>query len=358
MNTGILSSAAALALAAAAPSLAGSGVVDAQLIFPPGRFPQSHASTIVETEHGLVAAWFAGSREGLPDVGIWLSRNLDGTWTEPVEVATGTEDGETRYSCRNPVLFKPQKGPLLLFYKVGPDPTAWWGRVMSSTDSGRTWSPSRRLPDGIFGPIKNKPVQLANGDILSGSSTEHDGWRVHMERSSDQGETWIRTGPLEDHRAKGAIQPSVLIHRDGRLQLLCRDEDRAAGRIRTSWSEDGGKSWTELTATELPNPSAGTDAVTLSDGRHLLVYNHGLSAGPPGSGRGILNVALSEDGENWQAALVLEQEAGARFSYPAVIQTSDGLVHITYTWKRESIKHVVLDPGRLELRDIVGGQWP
>jgi predicted neuraminidase len=358
MNTGTLGSTVALALTLAAPSLAGTPVVDAQFIFPPERFPQSHASTIVETEEGLVAAWFAGSREGVPDVGIWLSRNRDGTWTDPIEVATGTEDGETRYSCRNPVLFQPRQGPLLLFYKVGPDPTTWWGRVMSSTDAGRTWSPSRRLPEGILGPVKNKPVQLANGDILSGSSTEHDGWRVHLERSSDQGETWVRTPPLVDPRAKGAIQPSVLVHRDGRLQLLCRDEEQAAGRIRSSWSEDGGRSWTVLTATELPNPSAGTDAVTLSDGRHMLVYNHGLSAGPAGSGRGILNVAVSEDGEAWQAALVLEEQAGERFSYPAVIQTSDALVHITYTWKRKSIKHVVLDPSRLDLRRIVGGQWP
>ena len=55
----------------------------------------------------------------------------------------------------------------------------------TSADGGRTWSAPQRLPDGILGPIKNKPVQLANGDLLAGSSTENNGWRCHFERSTD-----------------------------------------------------------------------------------------------------------------------------------------------------------------------------
>ena len=107
-----------------------------------------------------------------------------------------------------------------------------------------------------------------------------------------------------------------------------------------------------MTLLELPNPNSGIDAVTLADGRQLLVYNHTTE------GRGVLNVAVSEDGEHWQAALVLEDEPGAEFSYPAVIQTSDGLVHVTYTWKRRRIRHVVIDPRKLTLRPIVDGAWP
>ena len=91
-----------------------------------------------------------------------------------------------------------------------------------------------------------------------------------------------------------------------------------------------------MTLTPLPNPSAGTDAVTLRDGRHLLVYNH------TAEGRTPLNVAVSKDGRTWEPALTLEQEPG-EYSYPAIIQTADGRVHITYTWKRQRIKHVVLD---------------
>mgnify|MGYP001593805626 CR=1 FL=1 len=104
-------------------------------------------------------------------------------------------------------------------------------------------------------------------------------------------------------------------------------------------------------ATELPNPNSAIDAVMLRDGRALLVYNHSEA------GRDVLNVAVSPDGKRWFAALVLESEPGAEFSYPAVIQTADGLVHVTYTWKRERIKHAVLDPFKLSLREIVEGQW-
>src|SRR5690606_20125662 len=110
-----------------------------------------------------------------------------------------------------------------------------------------------------------------------------------------------------------------------------------------------------MTPTGLPNPSSGTDAVTLADGRQLLVYNHN----PNYKGRSPLNVAISSDGEQWQAALVLEDDDGPNgYSYPAVIQSSDGLVHITYTWRRERIKHVVLDPREFNLEPIVDGTWP
>ena len=121
----------------------------------------------------------------------------------------------------------------------------------------------------------------------------------------------------------------------------------------------GGVTWTPMALTDIPNPNSGIDAVTLRDGRHLLVYNHTIRE-DVGKGRGTLNVALSSDGRQWQAALVLEHEPGEHsgFSYPAVIQSSDGLVHITYTWKRQRIRHVVVDPAKLTLRPIAGGKWP
>jgi predicted neuraminidase len=76
-----------------------------------------------------------------------------------------------------------------------------------------------------------------------------------------------------------------------------------------------------------------------------------------GQSRSLLNVAVSSDGRQWQAALVLENSPG-EYSYPAVIQTRDGLVHITYTWKRKRVRHVVVDPAKLELTPISGGVWP
>ncbi len=315
-----------------------------EFIFESAPFASAHASTIAETRDGLVAAWFGGSREGATDVGIWLSRRVSGTWTAPVEVATGAQADGTRHPTWNPVLFELRPGELTLFYKVGPNPRAWWGMRRTSSDGGRTWGAARRLPDGFLGPIKNKPVRLSDGTILAPSSTETpetpSTWRVHFERSTDGGATWqiVRPPPSADGASIEAIQPSVLVHADGRLQAIGRTR---SGRLFETWSADRGQTWSALTLTTLPNPSAGTDAITLKDGRHLLVYNH------TPKGRTPLNVAVTRDGKVWETVHVLESEPG-EYSYPAVIQTADGLVHITYTWKRLRVKHVVIDPARFK----------
>jgi predicted neuraminidase len=332
------SCAAAAVIAAAAIAVPrGAEPQIVEFVFESAPFASAHASTIVETADGLVAAWFGGTREGARDVGIWLSRRENGRWTPPAEVATGVDQDGTRYPTWNPVLFELRKGELTLFYKVGPSPREWWGMTRTSGDGGRTWGVPQRLPDGFLGPVKNKPVRLADGTILAPSSTETpetpSTWRIHFER---YGASWQIVRPPAQAGAPpvDAIQPSVLTHADGRLQAIGRTR---SGKIFETWSSDRGQTWTPVTLTELPNPSAGTDAVTLGDGRHLLVYNR------TPKGRTPLNVALSRDGRTWQDVHVLESDPG-EYSYPAVIQTSDGLVHITYTWKRERIKHVVIDP--------------
>jgi predicted neuraminidase len=336
------------------------GVLKSEFIFETAPFPECHASTIAESKNGLVAAWFGGTKEKNPDVGIWVSRYEHGKWTTPVEVANGVQSPEKRYPTWNPVLHQPKSGPLLLFYKVGPDPSQWWGMRMTSADGGKTWSKPQRLPDGIAGPIKDKPVELANGELLCPSSTEDKGWRVHFERTSDQGQTWQRTEPINDGKEFGVIQPTVLFHKGGpndiKLQALMRSRQ---GVIVESWSDDNGKTWSKLAATTLPNPNSGIDGVTLNDGRQLLVYNHVITKPGKWGDRAPLNVAISEDGKTWKAALVLESgPASAEYSYPAVIQTHDGLVQITYTWNRKKVKHVVIDPQKLVLRDMKDGQWP
>ena len=231
----------------------------------------------------------------------------------------------------------PKGGPLWLFYKAGPTPANWWGMLISSKDDGKTWSNPRRLPDGFLGPVKNKPITLKDGSILAPTSFENQGWRIHFERTSDLGRTWQTVGPVDDDKTWEAIQPTLLTHPDGRIQALSRSQQ---SKIVECWSADGGKSWSKLVATSLPNPDSGIDAVTLADGRHLLVYN------PTTKGRSPLNVAVSPDGKTWKTALVLEDQPG-EYSYPAVIQSADGLVHITYTWHRKKIRHAVLDPQKL-----------
>ncbi len=204
--------------------------------------------------------------------------------------------------------------PLL---KVGPSPSRWWGTQTLSLDHGETWTEPSRLGHGILGPIKNKPVELTDGTWLSPSSCERTGWKIHIERSMDRGVTWHRGHPINDGRDFAAIQPCILRHVDGRLQLLSRTRQ---GAIAGCWSTDG-VHWSTLCAIALPNPDSGIDAVTVDDGIHILAYNHAQS------GRSPLNLAISRDGVHWQALHVLEDDPG-EFSYPAIIGGSDGQIHL------------------------------
>jgi len=302
-------------------------------IYETAPYPSCHASTIEETPSGLVAAWFGGKHEKNPDVGIWFSQYINGKWDTPVEVANGVQGDGRRYPLWNPVLFQVPRKELILFYKEGPAPDAWWGMLKRSFDGGKTWSAAEKLPKDIYGPVKNKAVLLKDGTLLCPSSSEDNDWRLHMEFTRDGGKTWSRTGPLNDGVTTSAIQPSILFLPDGRLQLVCRSEN---GFILQAFSSDLGRTWTALEPSTLVNPNSGIDAVTLKDGRHVIVYN------PVKKGRSPISVAISSDGKTWKDIATLENEPGEEFSYPAVIQTKDGKVHITYTWKRKKIKHVIL----------------
>lgn len=333
-----------------------SGLVLDEFVVGNPPFPESHAATIAETPTGLVSAWFGGTKERNPDVCIWISRQEKGRWLAPQNVANGIVNDTLRYACWNPVLYQVPKGDLLLFYKVGPSPSKWWGLLKTSSDGGRTWSAARKLPDGYIGPVKNKPVLLANGNLFCPSSTEGDGWKLHFEVTSDFGKTWRKVGPINDGQSLNAIQPSILNYENGKLQILARSRDRA---LLESWSSDNGETWSPLAKTALPNNNSGTDAVTLKDGRQVLVYNHVLPPGNLAKGpRTPLNLAVSNDGKSWLAAVILEDSPISQYSYPSVIQTSDGMIHVIYTWRRQKIKHTVIDPARLKLKPIKDGVWP
>jgi predicted neuraminidase len=329
------------------------GFVRSEFVAQEPPTPSSHASTIVETKDDLICAWFGGSRERSPDVSIWAARNEGKGWGPAVEVANGVHDDiRTRYPCWNPVLFRPRNGPLMLFYKEGPSPESWWGMVMTSDDNGQTWSRPKRLFDGFYGPVRNKPIELADGTILAGSSVEHTGWLVQVERTKNVLREWQKTRYLNSSMEWAAIQPTLLPWEDGTIQMLCRTKN---GKIVQGFSYDKGMTWSRLKATELPNPNSAIDSVMTRDGVAVLVYNHSRD---PDTGRSTLNVATSKDGKKWDAALVLENEKNAEFSYPAVIETSDKKLHVTYTWKRQGIKHVVLDPSQFRTQPIVNGVWP
>jgi predicted neuraminidase len=302
-------------------------------VFARAGHPACHAATIAATAEGLAAAWFGGTSEGAHDVGIWLARQeRDGRWSEPVEVATGNG-----MPCWNPVLFRPRGGPLLLFWRVGPSPRRWWSHVTSSGDDGRSWSAPRRLPRGYLGPIKNKPLQLADGSLLCPSSTEDLGWRCHVERCDGHAESWTQRRTLNAPWRWIANQPSLVEHGDGRIQALCRTRN---GVIAECWSTDGGRRWSPMTATAVANPNSGLDAVHLPDGRLLLAAN------PVRSGRTPLSLLVSTDGRAWREAAVVEDGRG-EYSYPSLITAADGRAHLVYTWNRERIAHVAIEPARL-----------
>ena len=314
-------------------------ILHSSFLYDSAPFPSCHASTLVETPTGLLAAFFGGTHERNPDVCIHTCRFENGAWSAPTEVADGVQPDGSRHPTWNPVLFHPRSAPLMLFYKVGPSPSSWWGEVKLSHDHGLTWSTPQRLPAGILGPIKNKPIQLPSGDILSPTSIEGEeiGWRIYFERSADNGRTWTPTPCVDQPAAVKAIQPSLLIHSPTRLQAIGRTKSHG---IFSTWSTDAGLTWSKLDLLDLPNPNSGTDAVTLADGRHVLVYNHSNVE----KVRYPLNLAVSTNGTCWRPVAVLDDQPPGQYSYPAVIQSSDGLLHVTYTWKRQRIKHAVINP--------------
>ncbi|MDE5749179.1 MAG: exo-alpha-sialidase, partial [Duncaniella sp.] len=365
-------------------------ILEDEFLYERSGFPECHASTILELPNGdLLAAYFGGTKERNPDCVIWTQRKPKGSdrWTEPQIAADGVFllsdpdcvraglsgidslttpasagpigphfDGNIadarRKACWNPVLFQiPGSDEVMLFYKIGEKVADWTGWVTRSKDGGRTWSRREPLPDGILGPIKNKPEYI-DGRIIAPSSREGNGWHAVIEISDDGGKTWRTRGWLPTEQAMRsngkkpediyAIQPSILRHKDGRLQILCRTRN---SRLATSWSDDKGETWSPVTLTDLPNNNSGTDAVTLADGRHALIYNDFATI--PGTPKGVrtpLSVAISDDGVHWENIAVMETSPVSQYSYPAIIQTKDGKLHAVWTWRRQRIKHAVIDP--------------
>ena len=337
------------------------------LIFPPlesgkalpGTQKNNHASTLVELKNGdVLVAWFAGSYEGAPDVKIYGARLHDGKWSVPAVLASA--DG---VACWNPVLFHTKDGRLWLYYKYGTHPSTWKGARKWSDDEGRTWSKTEYLPDGILGPIKDKPLVLADGTIVSGSSVENGKWNAWIERSTDNGKTWTKFGPItvperEDipsaaalaaakekpgprvdgiytkiyrqTKYVGIIQPTVVWMGGKHLRFFARSQTRTA-HIAVADSWDDGKTWTQAHFIDLPNPNSGIDAVQLQDGRIVLAFNDSYNKRTP------LNLAVSRDGTHFQVFKTLDSGPG-QYSYPAIIQARNGDLMVTYTWRRESIK--------------------
>lgn len=303
------------------------------LIFEKPPFKSCHASTVVEPAPGrLVAAWFGGDREGAANVQIWASAFDGKAWSAPAVV--GSEPGQP---CWNPVLFKPSKGPLFLWYKAGPSPERWTGYVRTSADGGATWAAPEMLPAGLWGPVRAKPIELADGTVLAGTSVEsYRNWAPYADRSADGGRTWLRSNAFPVPGKFSQIQPTLVETKPGRVVALLRSGTLKVCRAE---SRDGGATFGPAAETDLPNPNSGIDAVRTAAGELFLVYN------PTAVARSPLSLAKSgDDGKTWKKVADLEGGFG-EFSYPAMIASAAGTLEITYTWKRTHVKHVSVDPG-------------
>lgn len=321
-------------------------------------FEQCHASTLAETRDGtLLCAWFAGTQEQAPDVGIWLARFAEGAWSQPERVAKVNPTAHW-----NPVLFREPNGDVLLFFKVGPEIPTWRTYVMRSGD-GRLWTaPEELVPgdEGGRGPVRNKPIVLSSGVWVAPASTESGPWRPFADLSTDGGLTWHRTETwaMDSDPARpedGAIQPTVWESAPGHVHALLRTSQ---GRIGRSDSKDGGRTWSKVRLTDLPNNNSGIDVLRLEDDRLVLVYNPVEEVWGP---RTPLTLAVSPDnGETWRDIAHLEPgsdegkpeggfdklirgDANAKaaanheYSYPAIVGTGLGIA-VSYTWRRQSVR--------------------
>lgn len=322
-------------------------VIKTEFVEPAPAVAEVHASNIVEAADGtLVCGWFGGTMEGNPDVTIWVSRYINGKWTPGVSVADGVQNSKLRHPAYNPVMHRAENGRIWMFFKVGENPEKWWGEYMYSDDNGATWEGRKKLPKGFLGPIKNKAVRLADGTVICPSSIEYNSkeWVAHMEITDENFERWTKSKPVPDPKNYGAIQPAILTHPDGSLQALFRSNGR---NLIYSWSKDQGKTWSPLQFSGFYMANSGIDALALANNKgFLLVYNPNEKPSNPKSWgpRTPLLVSYSDDGLNWKPAALLEhRDVRWGYSYPCIIQTKDGRIHITYTWNRARISHVILE---------------
>ncbi|MBW7882565.1 MAG: exo-alpha-sialidase [Caldilineaceae bacterium] len=296
-------------------------------------FRQCHASTVVQlAPERFLVAWFGGTAEGRDDVAIWSAIGGPGDWTPPRCVAKVRDDAHW-----NPVLFAAPGGTIYLFFKVGktiPSWETWW---TETRDGGETWTPPVELVAGDRGgrgPVKNKPIVLADGSWLAGSSVETDrAWNVFVDRSEDRGQSWSKSVPLSLDRTRcdglGVIQPALWESAPSQVHMLVRSTCRT---ILRADSVDGGRTWSPLYPIPVPNNNSGLDVARLPDGRLVLV----CTPLPTRERTPLVLFVSNDNGMAWSPRYHLESEPG-EYSYPAIIATGDHTVTVTYTWRRQRI---------------------
>jgi len=309
----------------------------AELIFKPSlRFPRCHSSTVTALPDGsLMAAWWNGSEEGGKDLVIRAARRPAGkeSWEAPRILGDTPDTTEG-----NPVLFAAPNGEVWLFYRAGLP----WAKMMwaKSTDTGKTWRKPEIFLDKPGWSFRSRVLLLANGDIIipvmthGASGFTPTGSSTAFLYSTDNGKTWKQTKQII---TKPRNNEATIIQRsNGSLLSFMRTYDRNASDrfLWQSESFDNGRTWSKASRTVLKNPSSAIELLKLQNGHVVLIFNNSQEARSP------LCLALSlDDGRTWSYKRVLEDSPG-RYSYPTLSQAADGLIHISYTFRRTHIKHV------------------
>jgi predicted neuraminidase len=295
--------------------------------------PGAHGSTICQLASGrLMASWYAGAHEGHKNVAIYGAyRRGDGPWSAPfvLEKCPNLSEG-------NPVLHSHPDGRVTLFwvtmYGDGWKTCKIKMRTSDGREGERLWGKERLYEDELGYMTRHKALVMSNGEILLPLYDERE-WASFFAWSADDGETWQRGDLLRSE--PGNIQPTVVEIADGHLVSLFRPEVKESHLWRAE-SKDYGRTWTALEPIDVPNPNSGSDMVRLRSGAIALVNNHA------GRGRTPLSLYLSEDdARTFPIRKDLETEPG-EYSYPAIIEDAEGLMQITYTYLRETIKHVTV----------------
>lgn len=377
----------------------------ADFAYLPAPTVQSHAANLLTLPDGrLGCVWFGGTQEGVPDISIWFSTLEPGSsqWSDALQLS----DDSTR-SEQNPILFVAPDKALWLLYtaqKAGNQDTAEVRRRIS-LDSGRTWGAVETLfpaneTGGVF--VRQLPVVLPSGrliiPIFRCITTPGEKWVGNSDDSAvmisdDAGATWtehVLPGSL------GCVHMNIQPVADGSLLALFRS--RWADSIYESRSTDDGSTWSEPVPTELPNNNSSIQFTALADGRLALVYNHsragegterrlslydeidddglaeeqgqvtepdaaafstddGVKRAFWGTPRSPMTLAISEDsGRSWPIRRNLDVGDGyclsnnsrdglnREYSYPSIHQGPDGALNIAYTYFRQAIKFVRVDP--------------
>lgn len=313
-----------------------------ETINPEQGLPMVHVASLAQLPDGIMATvWYGGSSECQPDVKIYFSQQEPGAaWSAPrVIITRESVERDLRRSVKalgNALLLANPDGSLrLLFVTIAMG--KWSGSQLNSClskDGGLTWSRAERL---TLSPFFNFSELVRNRAIAQ----QGGGWCVpiYQEFLGKFPELlWLgeRKAELTYRKTRIAggcstFQPSLISVSEEDAEVLTRDYT-SARKIHFSTSRDGGRAWSPMKVTELPNPDAGISGLLLSDGRLLVAFNDSAKD------RSNLTLAIaSKDRKTWRRIVALENEPDANFSYPFLMRSSDGMIRMAYTRRGQAI---------------------